>query len=98
MSVPPTRFVEASHARQGRAAGRERWLLIDDRSGKAIDLPGLNAQLAYAISREEVGVAPYYFASQARRLRWGNVDRSWDVPVSVEVGAREGRRSSSEVD
>jgi len=78
--------------------GRERWLLIDDRSGSAINLPGLNAQLGYAIAREEVGVAPYYFASEARRLKWGNVDRSWNVPVSVEVGAREGRRSSSGVD
>ena len=74
--------------------GDEEWLVVDDTSGNALALPGLEAQLRYAIVRAEPGTTPYVFASDARRLRWRDVDAEWSVPVSLETGARPGRRAS----
>jgi hypothetical protein len=73
--------------------GDEEWLVVDDTSGKALALPGLEAQLRYAIVRAEPDATPYVFVSDARRLRWRDVDAEWSVPVSLETGARPGRRA-----
>ena len=68
------------------AMGDELWLVVDNPSGAALELPTLSTDARYAIARTSPGLEPYLLTSEASRLRWRDVSADWPVVTSVERG------------
>jgi hypothetical protein len=67
--------------------GRERWLVVDDPTGRGIDQEDIATDARYLVARTVPNDAPYWLTHEASRVRWHERERSWPVPTSVEVGA-----------
>jgi hypothetical protein len=67
--------------------GRERWLVVDDPTGRGIDEEAIATDARYLVARTAPNEAPYWLTHEATRVRWHDRERSWPVSTSVEVGA-----------
>jgi hypothetical protein len=66
--------------------GTERWLVLDNPAHREIQLPGLSTDAHYAVARTAPDKRPYLLTSQASRIQWGEILRTWPVETSVELG------------
>jgi len=66
--------------------GDERWLVVDNPKRGRIQVPDLETDARYAVARTAEGVPIYLRTDRASRMRWAEIERSWSVRTSVEVG------------
>lgn len=68
------------------ASRDESWFVVDDPVGEGLQSGDVSVRARYAIARASTGRVPYLFAADATTVRWRDIDRTWELPVSVEVG------------
>ncbi len=66
--------------------GSERWLVVDNPSGRVIESPDFTTDAQYLVARSDPNKPFYLLTHEASRVRWRNVAKTWSVPTSVELG------------